>query len=300
MAPLACVLATLGWITLPEIILIAQLCRYLIQFTNNLGVALTSFGSHSVAYGRLKTILDLPSENTGEGEPVTMDGDDLLTLSHVDISYGDNKILADVNLNIKSGEIVALLGPSGSGKSSLVKVLLGLIDYCGEIKIYGKELSTLSLQELRRSISYVPEQSDLFDATVYENISYADPSADISKIKGVLDQAALDEESDFSLRETGENGNKLSGGQRQRVAIARALLKDVPLVILDEPTASLDTISESKILKMITQLKAKGKAVILITHRESTMKIADRIMVIQDKSISENVPPDKAARSLLQ
>ena len=116
MAPLACVFATLGWITLPGIILIAQLCRYLIQFTNNFGVALTSFGSHSIAYGRLKTILDFPSENTGEGEPVTINGDDLLTFSHVDISYGDNKILTDVNLNIKSGEIVALLGPSGSGK----------------------------------------------------------------------------------------------------------------------------------------------------------------------------------------
>lgn len=298
MAPLACVFATLGWIALPGIVLIAQLCRYLILFTNHFGVAITSFGSHSVSYGRLKSILDLPDENTSEGEPVSAVGSDILEFGHVGISYDSNDVLTDVNLKIRSGEIVALLGPSGSGKSSLVKALLRLTGHSGCIKLFNKDIDRLSLQELRHTIAYVPEHSELFDATVYENISYADPDADAEKIEGVLHQAALDEETGFSSREAGENGCKLSGGQRQRVAIARALLKDVPLVIFDEPTASLDAISEEKVLRMIVMLKAKGKGVILITHRESTMKIADRVMMIQDNTIKADISVEEAVKAL--
>lgn len=286
MAPLACVFATLNWITLPGIVLIAQLCRYLIIYTNNFGIALTSFASHSISYTRLRTIWDMPRENVNEGDTIDVKDENVLELKNVGVSYGENMILHDANFTVKPSEIIALVGSSGSGKSSIIKALLRLIDYSGEIKLFGNNVNQLSLLELRQSISYVPEQNDLFDTTVLENISFANLDADDEQIRNVLLGAALGDETDFVDREVGENGSKLSGGQRQRVAIARALIKDASLIIFDEPTASLDAVSENKILETIQQLKSNEKSVILITHRGSTLKIADRIFYIQDKTIT--------------
>lgn len=298
MAPLACVFATLGWMTLPSIVLIAQLCRYLIQFTNYFGVALTSFGAHSVSYGRLRSILDLPDENTKEETDISFTGGKLLEFKDVGLSYGENKILDGINFSIEPGRIFALVGASGSGKSSIVKALMNFIDYSGEILVCGINSKDLSPGRLRKYISYVPEQCELFDGSVLENITCAASKANQEEISKVLFQSALNDEPDFLLREVGEGGSKLSGGQRQRVAIARALFKDAPVIIFDEPTASLDAISEGILLGTITDLKMQNKGVIIITHRASTMKIADKILLIRNKSIINCSSPEDAIEIL--
>jgi ABC-type multidrug transport system fused ATPase/permease subunit len=279
-APLACILAALGWMPLASVVLVAQLCRYLIMFTSGAGVAWTNFRLHGVSYTRIQEVLSLHGEGAATGETLLTQGTaPVLECQNVTISYGDHEIVKDLNLTIGHGEIVALIGPSGSGKSSIVKALLRLIDYSGQIKLYGHDIASIPLQALRQNIAFVPEHSELFDGSVLENLLYTRPGASPDMLDTALHSAALDD-MDIAAREAGTGGSKLSGGQRQRVAVARALLKDSPLIILDEPTAALDPKSERRVLETLAGLKRQGKGVLIISHREATMNVADKCVAI--------------------
>lgn len=202
-----------------------------------------------------------------------------------------NNVFEDFSLDVKSGERIGLVGHSGSGKTTITKLLLRFADVQdGEIMIDGQNIARLKQDDLRRNISYVPQEPMLFHRSLAENISYAKPEATMEEIIEVAKRAHAHEFIE-SLPEgydtlVGERGVKLSGGERQRVAIARAMLKDAPIIILDEATSALDSVSEHYIQDALTELM-KGKTVLVVAHRLSTIQNMDRIVVFEDGKIRE-------------
>jgi ATP-binding cassette subfamily B protein len=201
------------------------------------------------------------------------------------------KVLDAINVTIKPGERVALIGPSGAGKTTFVKLLLRLYDAtAGHILIDGQDISKITQNSLRRNISMVPQDPILFHRTLAENIAYGKPNASKKEIQAAAKLAHCDEfikNLPLGLETfVGERGIKLSGGERQRVAIARAILKNAPILILDEATSSLDSHSEMLIQDALNTLM-QGKTTIVIAHRLSTIQKMDRIIVIDDGKILE-------------
>ena len=211
----------------------------------------------------------------------------------VTFRYGNQQtpIYADFSLRIGAGERVALVGPSGSGKSTFVKLVQRLYDVDhGEIRIDGQDIAGATQESLRRAIALVPQDPALFHRSLAENIAYARPEASREEIEQAARRAHAH---DFIQRlpqgyETlvGERGVKLSGGERQRVALARAFLADAPILILDEATSSLDSITEAQIQEAIEELM-EGRTTIVIAHRLSTVRSVDRILVFRDGCIVE-------------
>ncbi|KKR01532.1 MAG: ABC transporter-related protein [Candidatus Nomurabacteria bacterium GW2011_GWC2_39_41] len=201
------------------------------------------------------------------------------------------EVLTDFNLDIKPGERVGIVGHSGAGKSTITKLLLRFNDITeGSITIDGQDIRNVTQDDLRSVISYVPQEPILFHRPIKENINYGKIDASQEEVIDVAIKAHAD---DFISKLpkgydtlVGERGVKLSGGERQRVAIARAMLKDSPILMLDEATSSLDSISESYIQDAFTELM-KGKTTIVIAHRLSTIQKMDRIIVLDKGKIVE-------------
>ncbi len=146
----------------------------------------------------------------------------------------------------------------------------------------------MTVSEVRKKIAYVPEESNVFHASVYENIRYGNLGSDDNEIMNAMCQAGLKEyiEDDKIIDfDSGENGDNLSGGLRQRVAIARAFLKDADILFMDEPTAALDALTEHQIMKHLRNLAASGKSIVMISHRASTISYADRVLFVKDNEI---------------
>ena len=211
-----------------------------------------------------------------------------------DLSFSFNdtrKILEHITVTIQPGEKVALIGPSGAGKTTFVRLLLRLYSATsGEILIDGQDISKVSQESLRKNISLVPQDPVLFHRTLADNIAYGKRDASKKEIEKAAKLAHCDEfikNLPFGLETyVGERGIKLSGGERQRVAIARAMLKNAPILILDEATSSLDSHSEMLIQDALNNLMA-GKTTIVIAHRLSTIQKMDRIIVIDNGKIIE-------------
>jgi ATP-binding cassette, subfamily B, bacterial len=200
-------------------------------------------------------------------------------------------IFQNFSVDIESGEKVALVGHSGGGKSTFVKLLQRLYDLdAGRIMIDGQNIADVSQKSLRQSIGLMPQDPLLFHRTIAENISYGKPGASSEEIQKVAKMAHAHEFiKDLSKGYgtlVGERGVKLSGGERQRVAIARAILADTPILILDEATSSLDSLSE-KYIQEALEILMHGRTTIVIAHRLSTIKKADRILVIEEGTIVE-------------
>lgn len=218
----------------------------------------------------------------------------------VSFSYGDRgdqRVLRDITLEAKPGEIIALVGPSGAGKSTLITLIPRFYDPSkGRILLDGHDLRDVGLQDLRHHIGIVPQETQLFSGTIAENIRYGKLEASDNEVEGVASAAnAHDFIRAFPAGyETivGERGVKLSGGQRQRVAIARALLKDPRILILDEATSSLDSESEALVQAALEHLM-QGRTTFVIAHRFSTVKNANRIMVLDDGRIVQQGTHDK-------
>lgn len=203
----------------------------------------------------------------------------------------DDYLFKDFNLSIKSGEKIGLVGPSGGGKTSITKLLLRYMDINqGEILIDGFSTTKMTQADLRKSITYVPQEPLLFHRTITENIAYGqskiDQQAVIAAAKKANAHEFIEKLSDGYDTLVGERGVKLSGGQKQRIAIARAMLKDAPIVILDEATSALDSESEALIQAALKDLLI-GKTAIVIAHRLSTIASLDRIVVLEDGKIVE-------------
>jgi subfamily B ATP-binding cassette protein MsbA len=232
------------------------------------------------------TIIDPP------GAPALPAGDCAIALDGVSFAYGEGApALTDVTLKAGRGETVALVGPSGGGKSSILNLIPRFYDVtAGAVTIDGHDVRSVTLASLRDRIALVTQEPFLFDDTIRANIAYARPSAAEDEIEAAARQAAAhDFISELPLGYdtlVGEAGARLSGGQRQRIAIARAFLKDAPILLLDEATSALDTESEAQVQAALERLMA-GRATILIAHRLSTVKGADRIYVIDKGRVVE-------------
>jgi subfamily B ATP-binding cassette protein MsbA len=209
----------------------------------------------------------------------------------VAFSYGAAPVLRGVDLSIRRGETVALVGPSGAGKTTLVNLLPRLYDPTrGRVTFDGVDLRDATLASLRRQIGLVTQETVLFDATVRENIAYGEPEAPEARVRAAAHAAYADEFVERMPRgyETavGEGGSQLSGGQRQRLAIARAIYRDAPILILDEATSQLDTESEALVARALANLM-RGRTTLVIAHRLSTVSRADRIVAVEDGRIVE-------------
>jgi ATP-binding cassette, subfamily B, bacterial len=218
--------------------------------------------------------------------------DGAVTFSHVSFGYGeDTSVIHDLDLAIRPGEKVALVGHSGAGKTTMVKLLLRFVDpTSGAVLIDGTDIRDVPQTELRKHIAYVPQEPLLFHRSIYENIAYGKTDATKEQIEDVARKAKVHEfveripEGYESL--VGERGVKLSGGERQRIAIARAMLKDAPIVLLDEATSSLDSISEHMIQQAFEALM-EGRTTIAVAHRLSTIRHMDRIIVLEHGTVVE-------------
>ena len=210
----------------------------------------------------------------------------------VTFAYGDNPpVLRDINLTIRSGEVLAVVGPSGGGKTTLANLLPRFHDVDkGAVLLDGHDVRDVTLHSLRSQIALVTQQTILFNDTVRNNIAYGSPGCSQEEVvKAARAAFALDfieELPDGFETVIGESGARLSGGQRQRISIARAILKDAPILILDEATSALDTESERKVQKALENLM-HNRTTIVIAHRLSTIKNADRIIVMQDGRLVE-------------
>ena len=226
-------------------------------------------------------------ENISAKKTIDLDGD--IVFKDVSFAYNDNTVLDKISLRIPKGKKVALVGLSGSGKSTIANIILRLYDnYSGSILINSKDIKELDLTDVRNSVSIVTQETILFNESIFNNIKYGNLEASDEEISLVAKNAGVksfSEELDQKLHTViGENGIKLSGGQRQRIAIARALIKDAPLLIMDEATSSLDNITENKIHETINNLM-KNKTKLIIAHRLSTIEDADIIYVLDKGKI---------------
>ena len=245
-----------------------------------------------VSANRLNEIKDTP---TAEGaEEFKPNGHDI-TFENVSFAYDDHDVLNGVSFTAKEGEITALVGPSGSGKSTCARLAARLWDIqSGKIKVGGVDISTVDPEVLLTDYSMVFQDVVLFDDTVMENIRLGKHGATDEEVLAAAKAANCDE---FVSRlpegyatPIGENGVKLSGGERQRISIARALLKNAPIVLLDEATASLDVENETKVQGALSRLLA-GKTVLVIAHRMRTVEAADKIVVLKDGKVAEEGSP---------
>lgn len=211
-----------------------------------------------------------------------------------DVTFSFNQtrdVLKKIKLTVKAGEKIAIVGPSGAGKTTFVRLLLRFYDVTlGKILIDGQDIKHSTLESLRNTVSLVPQDPLLFHRTIMENIRYGKPDATDKDVIEAARLAHCDEFISILLKQyetyVGERGIKLSGGERQRVAIARAILKNAPILVLDEATSSLDSHSESLIQDALDTLM-KGKTVVVVAHRLSTIRKMDRIIVLKDGTIIE-------------
>ena len=216
-----------------------------------------------------------------------------IAFEHVSFGYaaGLAPTLSDVSLSVKPGETVALVGPSGGGKSTILSLLPRFYDVTGgAVRINGTDIRELRLHDLRDRIALVTQEPFLFDDTIAANIAYGRPGASQADIEAAARSAAAHDfiaalPEGYATR-AGEAGMRLSGGQRQRIAIARAFLKDAPILLLDEATSALDTESEALVQAALERLM-QGRATLMIAHRLSTVKNADRICVIETGRVVE-------------
>ena len=234
-------------------------------------------------------------------EPTIADAPDAVAMEHVrgavdvkDVSFtydGAEEVLHHVDLHVAVGETVAVVGPSGGGKSTLCQLIPRFYDVTeGEIDIDGVDVRRLRLADLRRAVGVVQQDVFLFADTVRENIRYGRPDATDEEVEAAAKRAEIYDDilampHGFDTY-VGERGTLLSGGQKQRVAIARVFLKDPPILILDEATSALDSVTEAKIQHAFDML-AKGRTTLIIAHRLSTIRGADRILVVQEGCITE-------------
>jgi ATP-binding cassette subfamily B protein len=216
-----------------------------------------------------------------------------ITFENVSYAFNETRsVLDNLNVEIKAGEKVALVGASGAGKTTFIRLILRFYDVTsGHIKIDGNNIQHITLESLRNNISLVPQDPLLFHRTIKENIRYGKPNATDAEVEQAAKLAHCAEFIDaLPMRYdtyVGERGIKLSGGERQRVAIARAILKNAPILILDEATSSLDSHSESLIQDALDTLM-KGKTTIVIAHRLSTIRKMDRIIVMECGTVLED------------
>ena len=242
-------------------------------------------------------LMEIHDAKTAEGAEVfAPEGHDIV-FENVGFAYDDEQVLKGVTFTAKAGEVTALVGPSGSGKSTCARLAARLWDISeGSIRVGGVDIGSIDPEVLLSDYSMVFQDVVLFDDTVMENIRLGRHGATDDEVRAAATAANCDEFVDKLPQgyatPIGENGAKLSGGERQRISIARALLKNAPIVLLDEATASLDVENETKVQGALSKLLA-GKTVLVIAHRMRTVEAADQIVVLADGKVAEKGRPDE-------
>jgi len=278
--------ASRGTMTIGTMIAFVSYAQMFIWPIREVGRVLTELGKTLVAIGRIKEVLDVPEETPPTHVihgPARARGD--IELSHVSFRHGEKWVLQDVSLSIPAGKTLALLGPSGAGKTTLVNLLLRLYDYDeGTITLDGVDLKSLDRKYVRGQFGVVLQEPFLYSKTLRANIKLGRHTAPDDEMIIAAKTAAIHEsiESFDAKYDTliGERGVTLSGGQRQRAAIARALLKDAPIVILDDALSAVDTNTENSILDQLRRQSGR-RTMLIIAHRLSTLMHADRIAVLE-------------------
>jgi subfamily B ATP-binding cassette protein MsbA len=273
---------------------------YTVFIAGAVGGLVSLFGSYHEAVGAATRVFELLEAPVGVADPAAPEAlprpvRGAVAFEGVSFRYSDDPdapwALREVSLSLRPGEVVALVGPSGAGKTTMASLLPRFWDVTeGRITVDGRDVRSVALRELRAAIGLVPQEPALFSGTVRENIAYARPSASDADVTEAARAAHAEE---FIERLTdgygtvvGERGVKLSGGQRQRIAIARVILKDPAILVLDEATSSLDTESERLVEEALERLLV-GRTTLIIAHRLSTVRRADRIVVLDRGRVVE-------------
>jgi ATP-binding cassette, subfamily B, bacterial len=290
-----------GSLTVGTLAVFLSYLKQLYQPMRNLSKLTNMAATASSGAERIVEILD--------AEPEDLAGDGLQPFGrargHIrfrDVQFGyraGHPVLHGVNFDIRAGERVALVGLSGGGKTTIAKLVPRLHEvWAGTVSIDGRDVATIPLSQLRRNISFVPQESVLFEGTVRDNVAIGRADAPETAIRDACRRAhvhdailALPDGYDTVVSEGGKN---LSSGQRQRIAIARAILRDAPIIVLDEPTASLDVEAEAEVMHALDTL-IRGRTVLMISHRLSTLGQVSRILVLSDGRIVERGTPAELA-----
>jgi subfamily B ATP-binding cassette protein MsbA len=247
----------------------------------------------TISFERIQELLDMESrirDLPGARPAPRFAGD--LSFDHVTFSYdGTTPILKDVSIRIEPGQVAAIVGPSGTGKTTIAGLIPRFFDpQAGRILIDGHDIREFTLKSLRDQVSFVLQDTLLFRGTVWENIAYGKPDAEIEDTVRAAELANAHEfivkMPDSYATMVGERGTTLSGGQRRRIAIARAIVRDTPILVLDEPTAGLDAASERLVTEALARLM-KGRTSIVIAHHLNTIRHADIIFVVKDAEVVE-------------
>lgn len=269
---------------------------YLTKFfkpVKDLATTTNAIAQAAVGVDRVRAILETDTilpERADAAEPGSLKGD--IVFDHVAFSYNDAPVLTDVSFRIEPGQMVGIVGPTGGGKSTIVSLIPRFYDPTnGVVKIDGRDVRDYKVTRLREQIGYVLQDTVLFRGTILENIAFGRPKATRDEI---VEAARLANADEFIGRMpkgydsmVGERGSTLSGGQRQRIGIARVMVRNSPILLLDEPTAALDSESEKLVIEALERLM-KGRTVIMIAHRLSTVRDADKIIVIGGGVVAES------------
>jgi subfamily B ATP-binding cassette protein MsbA len=275
---------------------------YLTKFfkpVKDLATTTNAIAQAAVGVDRIRAILETDEiipERADAVEPRNIKGE--IVFEHVAFAYPENpSVLTDVSFHIRPGQLVGIVGPTGGGKSTVVSLIPRFYDASsGKVTIDGRDVRDYKLHPLRDQIGYVLQDTVLFRATILENIAFGRPSATRAEIVEAARLANADEFIDRMPHGydtmVGERGLTLSGGQRQRIGIARVMVRNSPILLLDEPTAALDTESEKLVIDALERLM-KGRTVITIAHRLTTIRDADQIIVISGGMVAENGTHDQ-------
>jgi ABC-type multidrug transport system fused ATPase/permease subunit len=291
-------LAINGHLTFGNLMAFVVMLNFVANPLSSLPRSIASISEASGAAQRMYQLLDQDTERT-DGQNLALDEQvsTVIRTEHVDFAYDEESVLEDVSLSVHRGQTVAIVGPSGGGKSTMLKLLLGFYPVEeGRLYLFEQDLNRWSLPSAREQMAFVAQDTYLFPVSIAENIACGKPGATQEEIERAARMANIHEYI-VSLPEgystlVGERGVRLSGGQRQRLSLARAILKDAPILLLDEPTSALDTESEAMVQEALERFMA-GRTTIVIAHRLSTIRNADWVLVLEGGRIVEQGTHDE-------